>query len=295
MKKNNFGYYIKECFGGIKSHGFMSFASICIIVACLIVMGSFSLVALNINSMISSFEDENVILAFVDETYTESQAKGLQDEIESIEHVESAEYISKDTAYDEFMEDYGDTSILENTDSSILRDRYAVYLTDGEYAESVRDELDGMTGIANVRADLGVAKGFITARNIASGVSVALLAILLVISLFIISNTIKLVTFDRKEEIAIMKMVGATNSFIRWPFMLQGFVTGIFAAGIAYLAQWGLYKFVLEYVVSKYGTTLISLVPFSVVALPILVVFLGIGFLVGVCGSAIAIKNYLKV
>lgn len=295
MKKNNFGYYIKECFGGIRSHGFMSFASVCIIVACLIVMGSFSLVALNINSMIASFEDENVVLAFIDEDYSESQARGMQDDIEALEYVERAEFISRDEAYDDFIQDYSDTSMFDDVDSSILRDRFAVYITDAQYTEQVKTELEGLEGVANINANLGVAEGFVTARNIASAVSIVLLVILLVISLFIISNTIKLVTFDRKEEIAIMKMVGATNSFIRWPFVLQGFVTGIFASGLAYLAQWGIYKAVSEYIVSSYGESFISLVPFATVAIPLLIVFVGIGFIVGVLGSVIAIKNYLKV
>ena len=185
--------------------------------------------------------------------------------------------------------------MFDDVDSSILRDRFAVYITDAQYTEQVKTELEGLEGVANINANLGVAEGFVTARNIASAVSIVLLVILLVISLFIISNTIKLVTFDRKEEIAIMKMVGATNSFIRWPFVLQGFVTGIFASGLAYLAQWGIYKAVSEYIVSSYGESFISLVPFATVAIPLLIVFVGIGFIVGVLGSVIAIKNYLKV
>ena len=122
-----------------------------------------------------------------------------------------------------------------------------------------------------------------------------LVAILAIVSLFIMSNTVKLTTFDRKEEIAIMKMVGATNSFIRWPFVLQGFILGMVGALLAFIAQWGIYELVTDVIAANNTIAFITLVPFAVVAIPMLIIFLIIGFLVGVGGSALAIKNYLKV
>lgn len=297
MKKNrsNLGYYIKEGVSSIFTRGFMSFASVCITVACLIVMGSFSLLALNVNDIIEDFEDENVVLAFVEETYTQEQTQALKSVISAVEHVDSVEFISKEDAYTSFTDKYEDSSLFSDLDSTVLRDRYAVYLDDVEFTADVQNSLKNITGVADVSANLKIADGFITARNIVSAVSIVLVIILAIVSLFIMSNTVKLTTFDRKEEIAIMKMVGATNSFIRWPFVLQGFILGMIGALVAFIAQWGIYELVADLVTSHNTIAFISVVPFATVAVPMLIVFLIIGFAVGVGGSALAIKNYLKV
>lgn len=295
MKNNNLGYYFKEGIGSIFNHGFMSFASVCITVACLIVMGSFSLLALNVNDIVRSFEDENVVLAFVDENYSSTQAQNLKSAILSVEHVENAEYISKDSAYKSFVSKYEDSTMFSDLDAEVLRDRFAVYLDDIAYTADVQNALSLIPGIVNVNANLSIAQGFMTARNIISAISIVLVVILFIVSLFIMSNTVKLTTFDRREEIAIMKMVGATNNFIRWPFVLEGFILGLLGALIAFIAQWGIYELITDLIVSNYSVTFITLVPFSVVTIPMLIVFLIIGFLVGVGGSVLAIKNYLKV
>lgn len=295
MRTNRVGYYIKEGFGSIANHGFMSFASICIVVACLIIMGSFALLAYNVGEIIDDFEDENVVLAFIDDSLSESDARTLQHGIESIENVQSAKFISRDDAYESFVGKYEDKALFEDLDSSVLRHRFAVYLDDAAFTAQVEDELRNIPGIADVDANLNIARGFVTLRNIVSGVSFALVIVLLIVSLFIMSNTVKLTTFDRRTEIAIMKMVGATNSFIRWPFVLEGFILGLIGSLIAYVAQWGIYTFIADRIVGGNTSAFFTIVPFEVVAIPILIVFLVIGIGVGVAGSALAIKNYLKV
>ncbi|MEL4105527.1 permease-like cell division protein FtsX [Oscillospiraceae bacterium WX1] len=295
MKRSNFTYYIKEGAAGIFAHGFMSFASVCIIVACLIIMGSFSLLAVNVNAIIDKFEKENVVLAFVDENLTEQQARALESQIESVPNVEYATFISRDEAMQSFESKYQDKSIFENLDSSVLRHRYAIYMRDISQTEQTQKDLSAISGIVKVNANLSIARGFVTVSNVVSAVSLTIAAVLLVISLFIMSNTIKLATFDRREEIAIMKMVGATNSFIRWPFVFQGFILGIAGALIAFIAQWIIYALVANMLVNSYALTFITTIPFSSVAIPIFLVFVGIGFGVGVGGSAMAIKNYLRV
>lgn len=295
MKRNRTGYYIKEGFTSIFTHGFMSFASVCIIVACLIIMGSFSLLALNVDAIINRFEDENIILAYVDDTYTPEQSRALESELLALDNVSSVDFISKDEAMSSFVSDYDNQEMFDDLDSSILRDRYAIYLEDISLIEQTQQSVENVDGIVKVNAHLDIASGFITVRNIVSVVSLVLVAILLIVSLFIMSNTIKLTTFDRREEIAIMKMVGAKNSFIRWPFVFQGFILGIFGAAIAFFAQWGIYILITGKIISRYSLSFISVIPFTSVALPLGIVFAVIGFLVGVGGSAVAIRNYLKV
>ncbi len=293
MKLNRIGYYIKEGLTGLFKHGFMSFASVFIIVACLLIMGSFSLLALNVNAIIKDFEDENVVLAFVDENVTEQQARGMESQILAVPNVASAQFISREEAYESFIskseEKYADL------DASVLRHRFAVYLDDVALTAQTQQDLRNIPGIAEITANLSIARGIVTVRNIVSAVSMVLVVILLIISFFIMSNTIKLATVDRREEIGIMKVVGATNAFIRWPFVLEGFILGIAGALIAFLALWGLYTFIAGEIVRNYTSTLFTIIPFSSVQIPILIIFLAIGFLVGVVGSSFAIKNYLKV
>ena len=132
-------------------------------------------------------------------------------------------------------------------------------------------------------------------RNIVSVVSVVLIVILIAVSLFIMTNTIKLATFGRREEIAIMKMVGATNRFIRLPFVVEGLVLGLVGGLVAFLLQFGLYSLIVGKIMSTMAAGIITVLPFSSVALPLLLVFLGVGVLVGVFGGLTAIRNYLKV
>lgn len=297
MKKRTHrtGYFIKEGFSSIFTHGFMSFASVTIIVACLIIMGTFVLLALNINSLVADLESQNEMLAYVDETLTEEEARALQPQLEALPNVASVEFMSRDEAMDDFMAQYEDDSLFEDLDSSILRDRYTVHLDDLSLMSQTQRDLLTVTGIAKVNAHTEIARGFITVRNIVSIVSVVLVAILFVVSLSIMSNTIKLATFDRREEIAIMKMVGATNSFIRWPFVWEGLILGLTGALLAFLIQWGIYSLIADRISASSLMTLMTVIPFKELAVPIVCVFLGMGFIVGVGGSLMAIRKFLKV
>lgn len=295
MRQNRTGYFIKEGIGSIFTHGFMSFAAVTVIVACLLIMGSFALLSLNINKILSELESENQILAYVDDSLSEEDARALETKIEAIDNVSDAHFISRDDAMNAFVKQYSKSGLFDNMDSSILRHRFIVTLNDLELTETTRDDLRRIEGIVKVNAHLEISRGFVTARQIVNLVSMALVLILLVVSLFIMSNTIKLTTIDRREEISIMKMVGATNSFIRWPFVVEGMVLGLFGSLLAFLLQWGLYEFIATKLIDSGGLSFISAIPFIDMAIPILAVFLGTGLLVGIGGSLVAIKNYLKV
>ena len=157
------------------------------------------------------------------------------------------------------------------------------------------EKIENTPGIAKVNAHEEIAGGFVTVRNVATVVCVALIAILFVVSVFIISNTIKLTTFDRREEIAIMRMVGATNGFIRWPFVYEGFLFGILGAAVAFFLQWGLYEAVSRGVANNDTLQLIHIIPFQQLWIPVAVVFAAAGILIGVGGSLSAIRKFLQV
>ena len=149
--------------------------------------------------------------------------------------------------------------------------------------------------MGDVRAAIDIANGFVLVRNIATGVAMILVGILLVISLFIIANTIKLATFYRREEIAIMKMCGATDGFIEWPFVVEGMLLGLTGALIAFFAQWGLYQMVAKLAIQGNGLSLVTMLSYGSMSGTILAVFCAVGAVIGVGGSLVAIRKFLQV
>ena len=295
MAKHDFGYFAHEGLSNMFSHGFMSFAAIGITVACLLIMGTCTLGAVNANGLLEDLEQENEILAYVDDTYTEAESKALQKELEAVPNVASATYISKRQATEDFAAKYPDEELFQGLDPEIFRDRYAIKVADLERQGETVEQIQSIPGIAKISAHEEIAGGFVTVRNVATVVCVALIAILFVVSVFIISNTIKLTTFDRRDEIAIMRMVGATNGFIRWPFVYEGFLFGILGAVIAFFLQWGLYEAVSRGVANNDTLQLIRIIPFEQLWAPVAEVFAGAGIIIGVGGSLSAIRKFLQV
>lgn len=295
MRLNRYGYLIGEGFRNIFTHRFMSFASITIIIACLIVMGSFTLLDININNIIDDIGEQNQVLAYVDENMSAEEASAkLQPQIEAVSNVTSVEFMSRSQARTNFMDKYDD-HLMEGIDDEVFRHRFIVQLDDLSLMSQTKDELSQINGVVKVNAPLDYADKFISVRNIVSVVSLALIIVLVLVSLFIMSNTIKLATFGRREEIAIMKMVGASNSFIRCPFVVEGLILGVVGGGLAFAAQLGLYKALEAKISSSLAASFINIVPFTQLWLFVLVAFLVIGVLVGAVGGVIAIRNYLKV
>lgn len=295
MSKHNFAYFAREGAYNMFSHGFMSFAAIGITVACLLIMGTFTLVAVNANELLADLERENEILAYVDDSYTDAQAKALQKKLEAVPNVASATYISKEQAMEDFAAEYPDEALFQDLDPEILRDRYAIKLVDLAQQGKTVEQVKEVAGVAKVNAYDEIAGGFITIRNVATVVCVALIAILFVVSVFIISNTIKLTTFDRRDEIAIMRMVGATNGFIRWPFVYEGLMLGVLSAAVAFFLQWGLYAAVARGVDNNDTLQLIHIISFQQLWPAVAGIFAGAGIVIGVGGSLSAIRKFLQV
>ena len=287
-------YYIKEGVSSIFRHSLMSFASVCIIFVFLVIMGAFILLALNINDIVGELENENIILAFVGESLDELEARALQRTITATPNVDSAIFISRDEALISFVGRHDETDRYTDIDPTWFRHRYAIYVIDVALIGETQLELSQIYGIERVNANLAIARAMVAVRNTISVVSLVIIVVLLAISLFIISNTIKLATFERREEIAIMKMVGATNSFIRWPFIFEGSILGILGSMSAYGVLWGLYGLVADSAI-QVESYFLTLTPFSSVSMNLFLLFGSIGFGVGVIGSAMALNRYLKV
>ena len=295
MSFSKIAYLIREGFRSIRTHGFMSFASVTIITACLIIMGSISLLSLNIDALIADLEQQNEVVAFVDESIEdEAEAAALKDKILAAGNITSVDFVSRTAAMDNFMSKYDDR-LMEGIDETVFRHRFVIHLTDISQMAETKANMEAIDGIAKVNAHIEYANRFVRIRNIVTVVSLILTAVLTFVSFFIMSNTIKLTTYGRREEIAIMKMVGATDAFIRTPFVIEGLILGILGGLLGFLAEWGLYSALTGNLMNSLTGSFLSLIPFRTVMLPLLVAYLAIGVLIGVVGGVSAIRNYLKV
>jgi cell division transport system permease protein len=295
MSFSKITYLIREGFRSIRTHGFMSFASVTIITACLIIMGSISLLSLNIDALIKDLEQQNEVVAFVDEEISdEAEAAALESRLLALDNISSVDFVSRATAMQNFMSKYDDR-LMEGIDETVFRHRFVIHLADISQMASTKQALESVPGIVKVNAHIEYADRFVRVRNIVSVVSLILTAILVFVSFFIMSNTIKLTTYGRREEIAIMKMVGATNAFIRTPFIIEGLILGILGGLLGFLAEWGIYSLLNSSLMDTLTGSFLTLVPFHRVMLPLLLAYLGIGILIGAFGGVNAIRNYLKV
>ena len=295
MKINNLGYLLKEGIRGIFIHGFMSFAAICVTVACLIIVGSFSILAYNLDVMVQELNKTSEILVYVDSDLSDAEARSIGTKINALNNVLQATFVSREEALQNFVSDHNDDSAFNGVQASDLRHRFVVTLEDNTLMEQTDEQLKQIPGVAKTDAAYELAEGFTTIQTVLHIAAVALIAVLLVISLLIISNTVKLAMYDRRDEIAIMKMVGATNGFIRLPFIVEGFTLGMTGAILAFGLEWIGYDTLVEKISQVDSLQLFTFVPFENLLLPMVIVFSAAGLFVGIVGSWTSIRKFMDV
>lgn len=294
--KTGLSYFWSEGVHNIFLNGFMSFAAVSIILACLLITGSVTLISYNIDLNIRHLQEDSEIMLFVDESFTSGEARALQSELEEIDNVKSAEFQSKEESLEDLRDQLGeDGGILEGYDSNnnFMRDGYRIKLNDISQAEQTEKQIAKIAGIAKVVVREDTLEMLVKARQVFRVVSVALIAALGAISIFIISNTVKLAMFARREEIAIEKMVGATNWFIRWPFIIEGMLLGLLAGILAALAEWGIYEKLASTVTGALSA--FQMAEFQDFAVIMVVIYLGAGVIIGVGGSVLSMRRFLDV
>lgn len=295
MRLNNLGYLLKEGFRGIFLHGFMSFAAVCVTVACLVIVGSFSALAYNLDEMVQDLNQTSEILVYVDADLSDAEARSIGTQINLMDNVLQATFISREEALEDFIADHDGDSAFSGVQASDLRHRYVVTLEDNTKMKQTDEQLKQLPGVAKTNAAYELAQGFSTIQDVLHIVSVAVIAVLLVVSLLIISNTVKLAMYDRKDEIAIMKMVGATNGFIRLPFVVEGFTLGMMGAILAFGLEWAGYDALIQKIAGVDALQLFKFVPFQELLMPMVVVFAAAGMFVGIVGSWTSIRKFMNV
>ena len=295
MRINNIGYLLKEGIRGIFLHGFVSFAAVCVTVACLLIVGSFSILVYNVNLMVDDLNKTNEILVYIDEELSDAEAKSVETKIRKLENVYQARFKSREEALKDFIEDHEGDESLAGVQAEDLRHRVVVVLEDNALMRQTDAQIQAIPGVAETTAAFEMAQGFITIQSVLHIASLAIVAVLLVVSLLIISNTVKLAMYDRKDEIAIMKMVGATNGFIRLPFVVEGFTLGMLGAGIAFGLEWIMYDALLAEMKELDTLQLFTFVPFEELLIPMVATFVGAGLFVGIIGSWASIRKFMDV
>jgi len=296
MKITNLGYLLKEGIKGIFTHGFMSFAAVCVTVACLLIVGSFSILVYNVNIMVEDLNQTNEILAYVDETLSDADAKSVGTRINMIDNVLRSDFIPREQALENFIADHQDEEAsFSGLDATDLRHRFRIVLEDNHLIEETDLAIQEIPGVVKTEAAYEMAQGFSTIQDVLHLVSLGIIAVLLAVSLLIISNTVKLAMYDRKEEIGIMKMVGATNGFIRLPFVVEGFTLGMLGAALAFGLEWVMYDAMVLKISEVDALQLFSFVPFTQLLLPMIITFVAAGMFVGVVGSWTSIRKFMDV
>jgi len=295
MKMNNLGYLLKEGFRGIFLHGFMSFAAVCVTVACLVIVGSFSILAYNLDIMVKELNQTSEILVYIDSSLSDAEARSIGTKINLLDNVLQSTFVSREEALEDFVEDHNGDSAFSGVQASDLRHRYVVSLEDNTKMEQTDNQLKQLPGVVKTNAAYELAEGFSTIQDVLHMVSVAVIAVLLVVSLLIISNTVKLAMYDRRDEIAIMKMVGATNGFIRLPFVVEGFSLGMMGAILAFGLEWAGYDALVQRISEVDALQLFSFVAFQELLIPMVAVFAAAGMFVGIVGSWTSIRKFMDV
>lgn len=292
-------YLIKEGFRNTWTNRMMSIASICVLMSCLVLIGSASMIFLNIDSLLSRIEEENVVMVYIKDDTTDDVIEQMGTNLKNLGNIESVEFVPKEDAWAEQLETMEEAAaeFFTEIDSNIpLPDAYKVTVDNLEQFDATVDEIRNVDpdNIDTIRENKDLAQKLVSIRQGISIIAIVIIAVLFAISLFIISNTIRLTVYSRRLEISIMKSVGATNSFVRLPFVVEGMILGIVSGCISIGLVWGLY----ELAVTQFKDLLDSLnlvaLEFADYALPMLGIFIAVGIVSGVGGSLITMRKYLN-
>lgn len=293
--KNSFGYFLKTAFQGLRKNFLMTVASVSVLIACMLIIGTAYLFSMTVAGFLDTLERQNEIVAFIDETVAEEDLSALKTKVESLSHVESVTFVTKEQALEEYREQLGeDGAYLDSYfgEDNPLRDSLVIAIDDIEHFESTSAAVAKVDGIARVRDSQQVVDFLLQLRSVVGMLGFWIMLILGVVALFIIANTIKIAMYNRRNEISIMRYVGATNGFIRLPFLLEGLMIGIFAAAVCFGLQWYVYTYLISGMLSS--LPFVTVIPFSQVYWHVLILFGSIGVIVGTIGSFTSIGKYLK-
>lgn len=291
----NLRYLTKEGFRNIRVHKLMTVASITVMLSCMILIGGAYLLYANIQSVIDKVGEQNVVMVFIQDEAKPEQEETLKNQITSLENVKDCTFVSRDESFASVMYSLNSTSaVFEGIDSSILPNSYKVTIEDMAQFDATVSQIKSFDNVLHVRENGELASKIATLQKSVGIISVVVVLILLIVSLFIIANTVRITMYSRSLEISIMKAVGATNWFIRWPFLVEGILIGLISAVVSYGLIFGLYCAAEKLLSEMFSILGNSIVPFADCAINLLITFIITGTVTGAIGSLISLGKYLK-
>ncbi len=297
MTGSSFRYLIKEGFRSVWSNKLMSLASVSVLMCCLVLMGCAVMVFVNIDSLMGMIEEENVIMVYLEDETTDAEIEEMEPDLNNLDNIKEIEFVSKEEAWEEqldTMEDAYAQFFTEISSDIPLPDSFKVTVDDLTYFDKTVSDIGEFEHIDTIRENKDLAQRLVSIRQGLEIIAVVIVVVLLAISIFIISNTIRLTVYSRRLEISIMKSVGATNGFVRMPFVVEGMILGIIAGVVSMFLVWGIYALaIFEFEDLLTSLNLVAL-SFNGYAVPLLIAFIVIGVLTGAGGSAITMGRYLN-
>lgn len=297
MTSSSIKYLTKEGFRNVWTNRMMSVASICVLMCCLVLIGLMSMVFFNIDSLLNKMEEENVVMVFIEDEASDAQVADMEKQIWDIGNIKDVEFVSKETAWEQQLSsmEKSDREFFTQISSDIpLPHSYKITVDNLDLFDKTVDKLNELDNVDTVRENRELSQKLVEIRHGISTIAIAVIAVLFAISLFIISNTIKLTVYSRRLEISIMKSVGATNNFVRFPFIIEGMILGVLSGIISLGIVWGCYEFTIKQFADFIKSLNIQAIPFVDYALPMLGIFIAIGVICGVGGSLVTMSKYLN-
>lgn len=302
MRISTFFYTIRQGLKNIWKNKLFSLASIATMTACIFLFGIFYMIVTNFQSMVKEAESGVAVTVFFDEGMTQEQIDEIGQQIQARPEVAAIEYVSADDAWESFKKVYfeGNESVAESFagDNPLVNESsYSIYMNDVSMQQSLVDYLQSLDGIRKVNQSAAVANTLTDFNKLIGYISAGIIIILLGVAVFLISNTITVGISVRREEIAIMKLIGATDYFVRAPFVVEGIVIGLIGAAIPLGILYTMYGRVIEYIGEKFTfiSNMMRFLPVSEVFHTLVPVALILGVGIGFIGSRITIRKHLKV
>jgi len=295
MKLSTSEYFIKEVYTSFKRNIWMTLASIFTVVLSLFILGFFSIVILNLNKMADTLESQVQISVYLKDDLSQEEIDETKETLSKIEGLQDIKFTTREEAMEKFKERLGDQQFLLDAldDTNPLPDSFSLTVTSPQQVKTIADTVVALDSVESASYSQDIINHFFNLTHLIRLIGVALIILLTGAAIFIISNTIRLTVFARRKEIAIMKYVGATDWFIRWPFLLEGICLGFIGGGLATIFLYIVYNQVTQEIYEAMAFfPLIPQHPFiDYISLAILVA----GIIIGALGSTISLKRFLKV
>lgn len=298
---NSFFYLVKQGFKNLWNNRLMSLASIGVLVSCMLLIGAAALLAVNVSNVVDELEDQSEAIVYLDDGTSDADRERIRKDIIATGKISTVEFISKEEALSSMMESMDSEGLLFDAykDNNNLPDSYRITFDDVSHLENTVAAIEKIDGVFSVSAMTEVANVITGIKKMAYIGGIVIIGLLIAVSLMIVGNTIKITVFSRRREISIMKYVGATNGFIRLPFVVEGMSLGIISGAIAYGLIYFGYDYLTNWVLSQksdwFSMIISGMVPFSAISSQLLIGFLCGGALIGVFGCAAFIGKHLKV